>query len=316
MLATKKTDAGVTWSTVPASSRDTHAPPGFPLPSGTVDRRFQNVLACLGPGDITPGVILWAARMARANAARLDVVQYLTAPTLSPETATQRLQEAADSAAMTVGNVEPHVHVHYGDMPAALVDEIRGHGVDLVILNASDLESRYGVSATILHRILRKTNASILLVRSAAESARQLTACLDATDTAYFAARQAMELAHAGNAALRFLYPYHLRGSDLQYTAETPQSLPELEHEYERKYADAIRKWLPASSMDPSKIEVVCREVSNWDHRSDLVAALAEDDADLVVLPMEHHRILSGYWDERLIYSVVSVTLGSLLIVK
>ena len=143
-----------------------------------------------------------------------------------------------------------------------------------------------------------------------------MTTCIDFTPSSRVAAWQETRLARSCGAELRFLCPYHLGWADLQGIGETRGSQPGVGRDYERRCAGRIREWLNLSAPELDWIDVVCREVPNWDHRNRLLRALADEDADLLVLPLRRHSLFAGLRDASLIEAVVSVVSGSLLVVR
>ncbi len=298
--------------------------------------RYGSILACPGSSAVATDVVAWAIRMARVNRGAVQVVDFPrpweSAPGMEgavsvvpgeDEAASARLRALISATRETIevipsaGDSAPEIQVRTGGEARRIADTLDRSLVDLVVLAAEDFLAADGFFANVVRRALRKRSLSVLLVKpSETRKLQRVTACIDFSRSAYMAAVQATRLAHAGGAALEFLHLYHVPAIEWESFEWQPVGNLVWHDRYARISAAEVRRWMQDVGLDPGDHEIVCRDAPNWDYSSGMAAGIADEQADLVILPMPRHTVLVARRDARIIARIASATKGSLLVVR
>ncbi len=246
------------------------------------DPAFRRVLAATDGSPRAEEAARQAARLCVATGAPLEVV--FVVDTTHPHQADVEAEgEAALArAARVVGEVgvQAPTRLVAGELAAAIVEEAREHGVDLVAVgpDAGVLGGAIRVGHVAAH-VVREAPCSVLLAREAGRDFPQRIACgIDGSEGSVATAGLAAAIAAATGAELRLLHVVPIfRGDNAEWTLDEDEpSPPEIEPSV---HAAVARGVIPVREMAMGRPE------------SAIVAAAARDGTDLVVVG---HRGVAG----------------------
>jgi nucleotide-binding universal stress UspA family protein len=246
------------------------------------DPAFRRVLAATDGSPRAEEAARQAARLCVATGAPLEVV--FVVDTTHPH---QADVEAEGEAALARGarvageiGVQAPTRLVAGEPAAAIVEEAREHGVDLVAVgpDAGVLGGAIRVGHVAAH-VVREAPCSVLLAREAGRDFPQRIACgIDGSEGSVATAGLAAAIAAATGAELRLLHVVPIfRGDNAEWTLDEDEpSPPEIEPSV---HAAVARGVIPVREMAMGRPE------------SAIVAAAARDGTDLVVVG---HRGVAG----------------------
>lgn len=259
-----------------------------------------------------------AARLARWNKAALNVLHVLDCSALEPATtmlppeldelrrinrdhAIGRLAEWTKEA----GAPEGHSHEVLNGAPLdLLLQESRSRRADLLVLGVNgDSLLPYG-AGTVATKCLRKSATKVLLVKQThPRPFRRIVACVDFSETAREAVKQALRVAAQDQAALHFLHVFQAEWNTWSTQAQFA-ALADFERNYRAILENNLRLFAPVSAATPAIHSVVQAKT----HGHGIAEYARSVDADLVVLGSRGRTtlkyILLGSTVERLLKEV------------
>jgi nucleotide-binding universal stress UspA family protein len=303
--------------------------------------RLKHIVAWPGTSPIAADVVQWGVRLSRFDRSSLlllGIEPVAAMPTMTDAAigsaslaraeartgADLKLESVVLSAKERDGLKEDdwprveNVDILTGASFSALLDEIREFSTNLVILPSYVLADGEGDVQHVLRECLRRTDLNLLFVQpSASPEIRTITVLVDFSSASLAAARQARSFAGTSGAALRFLYPYHIPVMNLDYlgVGAGPESYDEMMHQ--RMAEGRLKEWLTTTAgLDIGEVALVCRQVPNWDYEDNIVSAIAQEQPDLLVLPLRHRPWTRIAHDARLLRQIVDRSKSSLLVVR
>lgn len=265
-------------------------------------QEFQTILTGI---DFSPGsaaALKRAIRMAADNGATLVVFHVIPrlviaslAETLGRNTGeleAEVLTDARKQLTEFIGTetvcdrIVPEVVV--GTPLEEMLDAVRRHSADLLILGVTGTSGNPGGVGTFATKCVRQAHTRVLLIHeSHSDDFHRIVACVDFSETSKRALAQAMRLARSNKCELTALHVYYGPWHKLHYRSPTPEATPAFQRQYLNRLQNLLHEFIAPLAKEFAGVQCRAELYEHQSYGRGIVSYAQSNDTDLVVLGTE-----------------------------
>jgi hypothetical protein len=162
-----------------------------------------------------------------------------------------------------------------------------------------------------------KTNLNILVARPVRNGGlEQITVCVDSPRWVTPVIGHAARLRNLSGASVRLIHPYRMSRLERECWALIGRTGPAVEEALAQEAVHQFTRRLPPHLANFDDVNLVCRQVRSRGRVSRLLSIIAEEDTDLLVLPLSHRLLFEARRQTELILEAVSAARSPMLILR